>query len=470
LGLLSRLVEKSLVVAETHNGAARYSLLETVRQYAQEKLAEEGAADQLRRAHRDWCLAFAEQAALDLRGPREDLWLERLEPEHDNLRAALAWSKGEKDGAEAGLRLVAALQFFWWHRDLWNEGMRWTEGALARSREAPPSALPRALAAATHFARGSGDYKLATALGEKGLALCRELGDMKSRGELLVYLGYIATVQADYQRATALLDECIDVAQELGDRWLYGFALLRLGMMARYQGDDKRVMELQTQGLAVLRTLGNKFATAFALHRYGRDVAFPQHHYDEAVALFKESLLLSREVRSRWRSEEGLEGLAQGAAARGHYKHAARLFGAAEAQREIVGQRFEPLDQASHDRWVTPARTALGDTSFTAAWAEGRAMTMEQAVEYALAWREPAEPARPRRRAPRPEGDVLTARERDVAALVARGQTNREIAAALVISERTADAHVQNILNKLGFNARAQIATWATERGLSKSG
>jgi non-specific serine/threonine protein kinase len=470
LGLLSRLIEKSLVVADTHNSAARYSLLETVRQYAQEKLVEEGAVDHLREAHRDWYLTLAEQAARELRGPREDPWLERLETEHDNLRAALEWSKAEREGAEAGLRLVAALHFFWWHRDLWNEGMRWTEGALARSSEASPSALTRALVAATHFARGLGDYELATSVGEKGLALCRELGDKESRGELLLYLGYIATVQADYQRAMALFDECLNLSHEQGNRWLYGNTLLQLGMMARHQGDDERATEFNTQGLTVLRAIGNKFATAFALKRYGRDVALPQRRYDEAVALFKESLLLSREARSRWGSEECLDGLAQIASAKGHYEHAARLFGAAEAQREIVGKWSEPVDQASHDQWVVPTRAALGDTPFAATWAEGRALTLEQAVEYALAWVERDKPAKPRQPGREPKGDCLTAREREVAALVARGMTNREIATTLVISERTADAHVQNILNKLGVSSRAQIAAWAAKRGLRTDG
>jgi len=466
LGLLSRLVEKSLVVAETHHGAARYYLLETVRQYAQEKLVEEGAASRLRRAHRDWCLSLAEQAARDLRGPREDQWLGRLETEHDNLRAALEWSKEEKEGAEAGLRLVGALHFFWWHRDLWDEGLRWTEGALARSSEALPSALPRALVGATHFAWSRGDYELAIALGEKGLALCRELGDKANKGEFLLNLGIVALMQANYQRATALYDECIHVSHELGNKWLHGYALVRLGMMARYQGDDERATAFHTQGLATIRALGNKFAIALALNRYGRDVALPQHHYDEAAALFKESLLLSREVRSRWRSEECLEGLAQLASARGQYDHAARLFGAAEAQREIVGPQYVPADQASHDQWVTPTRAALGDTTFTAIWAEGRALTLDQAVEYALTWVEEEKPDKLQRKGREPKGDPLTAREREVAGLVARGRTNREIAAALVISERTADAHLQNILNKLRFSSRAQIAAWAAERGL----
>ena len=176
--------------------------------------------------------------------------------------------------------------------------------------------------------------------------------------------------------------------------------------------------------------------------------------------------MLAREARSRWAGGECLEGLAQAAAATGHYGHAARLFGAAEAQREIVGKRPGPADHASHDQWVAPARTALGGATFTAAWAEGRAMTVEQAIEYALVWREPEKPAKTRQSGREPKDDPLTAREREVAALVARGQTNREIATKLVISERTADAHVQNILNKLGFSSRAQIGAWAAEHGL----
>jgi non-specific serine/threonine protein kinase len=282
-----------------------------------------------------------------------------------------------------------------------------------------------------------------------------------------LYLGTNAAIwQTDYQGARPLFDECIDVAQELGNKWIYGFALLRLGIMARHQGDDKRVTELHTQALGVIRAIGNKFATGNALHKYGRNVALPQHRYDEAIALFKEGLMLAREARSRWGSEECLEGLALAAAATGHYGHAARLFGAAEAQRETVGHRFEPVDQASHDQGVAPTRAALEDTAFAAAWGEGRAMTMEQAIEYALEWVEPEKPAKPRQPGPEPNGAPLTSREREVAALVARGRTNREIAAALVISERTADAHVQNILNKLGFSSRAQIAAWAAERGL----
>ena len=469
LDLLTHLVDKSLVLAETQGAETRYRLLETVRQYARERLLEAGEAEDVRRQHRDWYLAFAERGDPELRGPRDAQWLERFETEHDNLRTALEWSKQEKGGAEAWLRLAGALNYFWFRHDHWNEGMSWIEGALARSDEAPRFVLPRALRAAAHLASRVGFHELATAWGEKGLALCRELGETENQGFLLYHLGVAAMRQADHQRAKALFEESADVSRDLENKWLYGLTLAHLGILARYQGDDERAAAFHTQGLAVLRAVGTKFTTAWALNRYGRDVALRQGRYDEAAASFKESLLLSREVRSRWMTEECLEGLAHIASARGHYECAARLFGAAEAQLEIVGQRYVPLDQASHDQWVVPTRAALEDTAFAASWSEGRAMTLEQAVEYALTSAEVV--LSPTKGTGRPvtqdkRVDLLTPREREVATLIASGLTNREIASRLVIAERTAEGHVQAILNKLTFNSRAQIAAWAVEHGL----
>jgi non-specific serine/threonine protein kinase len=148
------------------------------------------------------------------------------------------------------------------------------------------------------------------------------------------------------------------------------------------------------------------------------------------------------------------------------YERAARLFGAANHLRDALGLRSKPADQECYDHHATTTRAGLGEAAFAAAWAEGRAMTLDQVIDYVLAWDGPAEPAGPRRRTRRPDGEILTPREREIAALVANGQTNRQIANTLIISERTADAHVQNILNKLGFSSRAQIAAWAAEHGL----
>ena len=468
LNLLARLVEKSLVVVETHNAEARYHLLETVRQYTQEKLIDEGTAAQVRRAHRDWYLTLAEQAAPQLHGPLAESWLARLETEHDNLRAALEWSGGEPDGAEAGLRLVGALHLFWFRHDHWSDGMRWTEGALARSSEAPPAAVARALVPATDFAWRRGDYQLAKAYGEKGLALCRQSGDEDAKGFLLCYLGISSMRQADYGQAAALFDDCVRAARATGNRWLYAVTLVQLGILAWFQGDDERATAFHIQTVAIFREVGDKWGIAYALHRFGRDVALQHRHYDQATAFFRESLILCGEATNRWISGECLEGLARVASAKGRCEHAGRLFGAAEAQREIVGHRFAPPDQDSHNHSVTSARAAAGDAAFTTAWAEGRAMTLEQSVEYAMATAGAlvaGDSTKTRDQATGRRGP-LAPREREVAVLVAQGLSNRDIAARLVISERTAETHVQHILNKLGCSSRAQIATWATQHGL----
>ncbi len=204
--------------------------------------------------------------------------------------------------------------------------------------------------------------------------------------------------------------------------------------------------------------------TANILHHLGMD-HLCRGAYGRAAEHYKQSLSLCKEVENKWVTVECLNGLGDLACVAQQYERAARLFGAANQLGEGLGRRAKPPDQECHDCYTATTRTRLREAAFAAAWGEGRLMTLEQATEYALAWGESVEPPGPRRAA-RPEGDPLTAREREVAALVARGQTNREIATTLVISERTADAHLQNILNKLGFSSRAQIAAWATERGL----
>lgn len=467
LDLLAHLVDNSLVAAETHSGQARYRLLETVRQYGLERLREAGEVDDTRRRHRDAYLTLAEHVAPELLGPQQAPWFERLATEHDNLRAALAWSRAEKDGAEAGFRLTGALRWFWARRGYWREGREWLEAALERSAEVPPPASSQALLGATHFAWRRGDYGLATTLGQRGLARCQELRDKNGSASFLSALGIVALLQGDYERATALCEETLNLSREQGNKSLMGTQLTHLGVVARYQGDYDRATALYGESLALFREIGDKWNIALALRTMG-DVAIQQSDYGRAAASFMESLILCRDVGDRWVSQGCLEGLASVASAQGHYRGAARLVGAAERLNESLGYRRHPRYQASYDQHMAPTRAALGDDAFAAAWAEGQSMTLEEAIEYALASTEGAalKIQEKEKLGKHAAADLLTAREREVAALIAQGLTNRQIAAKLVVTERTAETHVQNILNKLGFTSRAQVAAWAAEQGL----
>jgi predicted ATPase/class 3 adenylate cyclase len=382
--MLMQLVDKSLVVAETLGTEARYRMLETVREYGRDRLQEAEEADDAKRRHRDWYLALAEQAAPELWGPQQAQWLERLETEHDNLRAALGWSNVEKDGAEAGLRLTGALHIFWIRRGHWSEGRAWLNSALTRDAEVPPSVLPSALHGATNLAWRQGDFALARTLGEKGLALCRELADMKTGAWFLFRLGQVAMRQGEYKRATALFEKSLNFSNELGQKSLSPIVLAELGHTARRQRHYDRAAELYAKSLVLLRERGDKWHIAL-LYRSLGNLAVDQGDYGQAAAFFAKSLDLCAELGDRWISEQCLEGWARMASATGHYEQTARLFGAAEALRETLGFRFSTAERTDHDQCAVSTRTAIGDAAFAAAWAEGRAMTLEQAIEYAIA-------------------------------------------------------------------------------------
>jgi predicted ATPase/DNA-binding CsgD family transcriptional regulator len=468
LDLLTQLADKSLVVVETQVEEARYLLPETVRQYSLDRLMESEEAADAQRRHRDWYLGLAERAEPELRGPGQVTWLERLEKEHDNLRAALEWSRMEEGGAEAGLRLTGALYWFWFMHGHWSDGRQWLEVALARRGDAQSSARPKVLRGAAHLAWRQGDYERATTLCEQGLAICRDLGDREGSAWLNFWLAAVATQRGDYARATALLDESLGLCDALGNKWLGSAALAWLGIVARYQNDYVRAAAFAEKSLALAKHVGDRYRIAFDLRRLGT-LALHQGECERAAGFYKESLTLCREVGIRWIVEECLEGLAGVASARRHYEQAARLFAAAEALRIALDHHRPPPDQADYEQRVASTRAALEQTAFAAAWAHGAEMAPEQAIEYALMSVEPAPPKGTARFAGDRRSDPLTPREREVAGLIAQGFTNREIAAHLVITERTAESHVQHVLDKLGFASRGRIAAWATEQGLHKS-
>ncbi len=383
LNLLTHLVDKSLVVAEERDGTGRYRLLETVRQYSRDRLLESREAAEVRRQHRDWYLAMAERAEPELQGPQQRVWLDRLETEHDNLRAALEWSSTEDEGTDAGLRLAGALRRFWLMHGHWSEGRGWLERALARGSAAPSSALLKALHGVTMFVRSQGDHARGAVLSEKGLALAREMGDKDFAVRFLFNSGMAAARRGDYAAAVALCEDGIAVARDFGDEWLLGLALSMLGNVQRNRGDYGRAAALHKEGVALIREVGDKWLTGYSLHGLGA-VALHEGDHRRAAAIFKEALFALRELGDRSVTGECLEGLAGVACAEGDYERAARLFGAGEVLRKAVGQDLLTADQAHRDESVAATQASLGDTAFAAAWLEGRAMTLEQAIEYAL--------------------------------------------------------------------------------------
>ncbi len=459
LDLLAQLVDKSLVTMETRGGEARYRLLETVRQYSRDRLQEAGETDHVRRRHRDLYLELAEEGDAGLRGAHEGAWLRRLEVEHDNLRAALDWSKVEECGAEAELRLVRALEWFWHLLGNWSEGRTRLEEAIRRSSD-QSRYLPKALVGAARLAYRQGDRGRARVLCETGLALARALGDGGATACFLLWLGILAMAEADHARAMPLLDHSLTIYREIGDQWWTVEALSFLGTAAMEQHDYGKAAALYQESLAVSRETGNTNNIATALRNIGH-LALRLGDHDRAEACYLETLLLYRHARAPGVITECLDGLARVASLRVAYERAARLFGAVEASLETLGGQL-PLwsDISEHDRYVTATRAKWGDAAaFATAWGEGRAMALEQAIEYALGSAvEKIERST--------TAGLLTPREREVAALVARGLTNRQIAAKLVVTERTAETHVQNIFNKLGFTSRAQVAAWTVEQGL----
>ncbi len=510
LDLLQHLVEKSLVVAEARpDGTLRYRMLETLQQYALERLVESGEVDEARRRHAAGLLALAERAQGELRGPRETEWLARLGDEHDNLRAALRWAIDHGEAAVA-LRLGGALWRFWDARGHLGEGARWLEEALALDGDgdSAESELVRARAAALNgagnLARNRGEYARSATLHEECLALRRRLDDPAEVARSLSNLGLVARDLGDYALARARFDESLALYRELGDTRGVAVALLNLGRLSHDEGDAERAVTLYEESLALSRALGSPRDVATTLHRLG-DLARGRGDLGAAGTLHGEALELHQRRGDAWGIGISLTYLARvAAAARDHAQTMAlaiqslralcdpgvsrdiaaalvvladvacatgraadggRLLGA--VARVYLDVPLTRTERVGYEQAVAAARAALGKEAFEAAWARGQLLTLERAVDEALATEElaplAAEPAPP---APRAPSSVLSRREREVAALIARGLTNRQIANELVISEMTADTHVSHILRKLRFRSRAQVATWVTEQGL----
>jgi predicted ATPase/DNA-binding CsgD family transcriptional regulator len=508
LDLLSRLVEKSLVIAEVgaQSGGVRYRLLDPIRQYALEKLEQSREVEDVKRAHAEYFVVLAEEVEPQLIGPREAEWFERLEEELDNFRAALSWAS-ERGEAELSLRLAGALGSFWFWEGHGGEGRGWLEGALMQ--EGPALARAKALGAASLLASQLSDYARARGASEEGLRLSKEAGTEDGRRPFFVWnnpttfflnrLANVSMEEGDHERARALGEESLALSRQANEAQGVVWSLLTLAIAATLRADYERAERLYAEGLSLVRELDSAYARFLYLQNWGwtallrGDPARATVLIEEAVELARERRrgfmgLLSRPLdnlgwaallggelgRARAQFGENLtlfkkrgdrgtllmsmEGLACVAAAEGEALRAARLFGAAEAQMDVIDYRLVPQERAVLEPYRGSVRSRLGEAAWEEAVAEGGAMGLDRATAYALSKEKSSTPEQP---------GGLTPREVEVLGLVAEGLTSVEVAQRLFLSPRTVDTHLTSIYHKLGVSSRAAAVRFALDHGLA---
>ncbi len=505
LELLSSLVNKSLVVAHTlQPGEARYSLLETIRQYAQEKLTASGEWSMIRDRHLQYFLQLTEETEPKTRGQYQQLWLDWLEGEFDNIRAALNWSL-ESAQIAAGVRIAIALYQFWTIRDYVEEGFAWVERLLARADEGIALVVrANALAYASLLAGFRGNTSAQLRYGQEAAALAEAAGDEGKSALAWALAGqaWAAWAAGDYQTVFTLAKREIQLHRELDDKYNLGLGLSTTSFSAMALGKYDEARAMLDEGLPLLREVGNPYRLAMALNFSG-DLARCEHKYVEAQAAYEESISLLREIGAVRDLASALHNLGHTCLHLGDVERAHALFSEAMAIQQaqhntpgvaecligfaamsivcglpsagarllaaaiaIGGERVATAWAATrmeYEHTLALVRASLTEREFQAEQAAGRALSLEQAMEYAQSL--PLKVAQATSKKP----NGLTMREREIAVLIAQGKSNGEIAGELVVSKRTVESHIASILSKLGFTNRAQIVRWAIETGLVKS-
>jgi len=457
LDQIDSLVAKSLLrsLAATR-GAVRVGSLETIREFGLEQLAWMGELEPMRHRHAEYFLAFAERAEPELGGPSGRLWLDRLEVEHDNLRAALDWCLSEPvQNSEIALRLAGALARFWWIGGHFREGSRWLHRALATTHARTPARL-KALYGAGWLAHIQHDLASARLLLEEGLAIAEEVHDDWARAWVLHVLGRVRYFEGNADGARDYAEASLRIAQALEDRWLTGWAVHLLGLAAHIAHDDETAHACYARSLAIRGEIGHLEGIAIVLHLRGM-----LHHragdFPAALALYREALEVACELNAAWLVRTVLS-LFAGLAAEWQPELAARLGGAVTVMSESARTLNIPLTEALFSRGMQVARRRLGDPAFAAAWAQGRSLSLDAAIAGAWSVEVSPDAEFPAR---------LTAAEVEVLRRLAGGRTTAQIAAELVVAVSTVDRHITHIYQKIGRRGRVAAAAFALEHGLT---
>ena len=502
LNTMSQLVDKSLVVADQRSSATRYSFLETIRQYARQKLIESGEFDETKDRHLQYFVGWAEMADANLESNDQPLWLARFEIEHDNLRTALQWSNTKDKDVDTGLRLAAACGNFWRYHGHMNEGR--ARFSMILSREGAQErtfSRAHALTKAAYLAYMQSDYPAVDSLGKEALSIWNELGDdgKKNLAFTLDLLGELASEVGDYEYMHNYFQEALDIFRELDDLRGIGNMLMEIGWAWMRVGELQKAEKYLQECQSVFKTLNDQRNLGFSYSGLG-EIAIRQGEYESAVSLFQQGLSLARQIEDNWlvaamlgslgwvalnqnyliemknvlreslalRTKLGdkggtawcLEKLGNAAFIEEQYEKSAGIYGAAAALRTPINSVIDEADLPEYNRIISDLQSALGKAAFDSAWTEGESMPLEEVIELALA------ESNQSIQSEKEKFGGLTKREREVAKWVAQGKSNREIAEKMSVTLKTVEANVTRILKKLNFESRVQIAAWAIEKGL----
>ncbi|MDP9363663.1 MAG: LuxR C-terminal-related transcriptional regulator [Chloroflexota bacterium] len=464
---VAALVDKSLIGREGgQDEAPRFRMLETVREFALERLEESGEAEAVHRRHAAFFLALAEEAEPALWGPDPQPWLDRLQADHDNLRTALTWTT---EGAEPewGLLLAGALWPFWRLRFFPGEGRRWLERALAQCGEAPSLPRANALLGVGTLAWAQSDFARAESALAEAVLIYQALGDPLGTGRVCLALGRVRWERGDIDGAATCFEEALGRFRGRDDGPWLAHGLHNLALVAQQRGEYDRAEALFGEALARWRAAGFRMGLSCCVPAHLGDVARARGDLGRAAALYQDGLATCHEQADTENVRWILIGLATIAMEWREPARAARLLGAAEALNLSLDAPLLATERADFDRTAAAVRGLLGDSEFELQAAAGRVTPLdgviaeERALALGAGHRPHPGPGT------RPDGrSGLTARELEVLRLVASGRSDRQIADALFLSPRTVHHHVASLLAKLGGGNRAAAVAIARARGL----
>ena len=381
--LLSHLVDKSLLIVDAEAaGERRHRFLETVRQYGRERLVRSGDAERVRDRHLSFFSELVRRAEPELQKPDQVFWLNRLHREYDNVRSALDWCLAMAERGDTGLELAAALTWFWIKRGYFAEGRQWLERALAPT-ESSGRLRAKALNSLGSIAVFQADYTTTLTRSEESIALGRKAGDLRTTAHSLFLQGVVAVQRGDLEQIARLASESQTAAIASEDLWVQAHPLELLGFVAVFEGHYDRAAQVFKDALELFRRSGDMWGISRMLTNVGQ-VSVLQRHYSRAKVLAAEGIALSQELGDRREVALYLEIFAAAEAGQGDPGRAARLWGASDRLLESVGSPLQPENAMLRDRCLNAAKESLGDRLFQAALSEGRAMTLKEAIQYAL--------------------------------------------------------------------------------------